>query len=101
MDPTFVHALIKIVIALFGIICLLVLVYFFFRKKGLYVTGIGKGRLISVVERQYLSPKTYLAHVEWAGKALLIAVTPAGVYVVKEMDGDTDGRSALLSKGDR
>lgn len=100
MDAPFAYALFKMVIALTGIVVFMGGLYLLLKKKGLPFAGSGKGRLITVVERQYLSPKAYLAHVEWAGKALLIAVTPSGVYVVKEIEA-TNAHPGTPSEQDR
>lgn len=92
-----IYALIKMILVLLCLLGTLWVLYFFMKKKiGINIYGTGKNRHIAIVERQYLSPKVYLAHVEWVGKTLLLAVTPSGVYLVKE----TESNIAVIHKED-
>ncbi len=100
MEQSFLVALLKTALALGVVILVIFLVSFLIKKTGGgLLVKTGKVRTIKILDRQFLAPKQYLAHIEWENHMFLIGVSQNQFFILKEIEKKSKDNDTVVAKG--
>ncbi len=92
-------ALLKTILALATVILIIFLISLLIKKTGGgLLVKTGKGKTIKILDRQFMAPKQYLAHIEWEDHAFLIGINQNQFFVLKELKKKSEDNDLPAAK---
>ncbi len=92
-------ALLKTILALATVILIIFLISLLIKKTGGgLLVKTGKGKTIKILDRQFMAPKQYLAHIEWEDYAFLIGINQNQFFVLKELKKKSEDNDLPAAK---